>query len=217
MGNYLKYLLPLIVILIACGGRMDASAEICNINDNECKINLIQFILIADNSLNDDTKLAIVDALAEWDIKVGSHIDYKIMYSDMLKENDNINTFNHSYKLYIKDPGEGILGWTDWEPQGNSARILIKPSLDAETFRIVLLHELGHAFDLRFGSDIHYTGEYKSIMHPSIGNTGQLQCPELNEFCNRYGCIIDCENYVKINGFFLQSFVPEVGLCGVSK
>ncbi len=171
--------------------------------------NVISFTLLADSNLKEDTKISIMSALAEWDIKVGEHIGYKVVFKDLTKEPNN--TENNTYVLYVRDPGPGLLGWTSWTTKTNTATILMKPSMTPETFKVVLLHELGHAFDLHFDKDIHYTGELKSIMHPAIGNTNKLECVDLVAFCTRYNCQVDCQ-FEGAAPQYLQSAAP-VNVC----
>lgn len=199
-----------VLVITCCGGSTEPEEEnSCNINVKDCQHNLISFTLLADSNLKEDTKIAIMDALAEWDIRTGEHIGYTVNFRDMSKESTDTSEYENTYKLLIKDPGPGLLGWTTWRSERNSALILMKPSMGSETFKVVLLHELGHAFDLRFDKDdTHYTGPYKSIMHPAIGNTNKLECPELLAFCNKYKCQADCE-YVSANPMYLQSVVSS--------
>lgn len=201
-----------ILLAACCGDKFDAEdsgeGENCNITKSDCKHDVISFILLADSNLIEDSKIAIMDALAEWDIKVGNRIAYTVKFQNMNLEESDPAKFENTYKLYIKDPGPGALGWTTWYASRNSAVIHMKPSLDKETFRVVLLHELGHAFDLHFGPpekrDTHYTGELKSIMHPAIGNTNKLECTDILAFCERYNCQVDCIHELA-NPIYLQS------------
>jgi hypothetical protein len=212
----IKKLVALIFILTGllvtcCGGSFEdsePSSPSCNINTNDCQHNVISFTLLADDHLKDETKIAILDALAEWDIKTGDHIGYVVKFKDMSTESNDPAKFNDTYKLWIKDPGPGLLGWTSWISSNNSAIIYMKPSMDSNTFKIVLLHELGHAFDLHFDKDTHYTGPYKSVMHPAIGNTDKLECPELLAFCDKYKCQADCV-YASADSRYLQSSTPS--------
>lgn len=200
------------LVVTCCGGNFAEEPEentSCNINIKDCpQENVISFQLLADDHIKDETKIAILDALAEWDIKTGNHIGYVVKFKNMSTESQDPATYNDTYKLIIKDPGPGLLGWTSWYSSRNSAIILMKPSMDSKTFKVVLLHELGHAFDLRFGTDTHYTGPYKSVMHPAIGNTDKLECPELLAFCDRYKCQTDC-SYVSADPIYLQSTTPS--------
>ena len=203
-----------ILLFTCCGGSAepeDDSGVSCNINAKDCKA-VISFTLLADSNLKEDTKIAIMGALAEWDIRTGEHINYTVTFKDMSKESIEPNNYENIFKLLVKEPGTGLLGWTSWYSEKNSALILIKPGMDSKTFKTVLLHELGHALDLHFGNDIHYTGDKKSIMHPAIGNTDKLECPELLAFCDKYKCQVDCE-YVPANSVHLQSWKPLENIC----
>lgn len=202
-----------ILVVTCCGSNIVETDEenSCDLNSQACH-NVINFTLLADSNLKEDTKIAIMDALAEWDIRTGERIGYLVIFKDMSKESTDNSTYKNTYKLLIQDPGPGLLGYTTWRAARNSALILMKPSMGRELFRQVLLHELGHAFDLHFDKETHYIGTQKSIMHPAIGNTDRLECPELLAFCGKYKCQVDCD-YAPANPLYLQSNKPSENSC----
>lgn len=168
------------------------------------KRDLLSFYVLADSSLSDDRRAAIYDALAEWDIKTGQHIRYVIRFDNMYGENENPNDYSNIYKIMMRPLGNQTLGLTGHNASNNSAIIYLRNDLYGNIFKSVLLHELGHAMDLHFERDPHYKGPYKSIMHPMIGNTDKLECPELMEFCHRYICEMSCD-YEKLPPWFAKS------------
>lgn len=146
----------------------------------------------ADENLQQIHKDSILNALDEWAIETHNTLTYKLTFVDMSTETPDSNT-PHVIKIYVKDPGPGLLGWTEWDPDFQSAYTLVEPSIDAELFRRIMLHELGHAFNLDFDGNTHYVGPYASVMHPVIDDDSlHLSCPELQAFCNNYGCQVDC-------------------------
>ena len=152
------------------------------------------YTVIADEHLQDDHKVAILDALNEWATMTANTFKYSLSFIDMSTEKADTSEA-HTIKIYVKDPGPNYLGWTSWDSDNHSAYMFIKPSIDGELFRRVMLHELGHACALDFNGDSHYEGPYQSVMHPNIGDDStHLCCPELQAFCNAYGCQVDCTN-----------------------
>lgn len=151
------------------------------------------YTVLADENLTEEHKVAILQSLNEWAIKTAHTLTYKLSFIDMSKEVADVST-PHTIKVYVRDPGPGYLGWTSWSAGNHSAFTFVRPSIDGDLFRRVMLHELGHAFDLSFDGKIHYEGPYESIMYSSIGSSPGLCCPELQSFCNKYGCQIDCTN-----------------------
>lgn len=152
------------------------------------------YTVYADVNLPDGEKLAVSDSLQEWCVKTKGTLRYKLIYTDMAQKPETLSD-PHSIRVYVKDPGPGYVGWATWQANSFSAYIYIVPGLDQNTFRKTMLHELGHSFDLHFGSDIHYGGPYQSVMYPSIGNSSEnLGCPELTSFCDKYNCKAECAN-----------------------
>lgn len=196
----------LVLLATCCGGAIETPEDI------EPKENVLQFTLLADSNLQEDTKIAIMDALAEWDIRVGERIGYSVLFKNMSNESRDVDNFKNTYKLFIKKLENNRLGWTYWQPVNNSAIIDMEPGMSSEVFRAVLLHELGHAFDLHFGEEHHYAGDFKSIMHPAIGNTDRLECPELLAFCDKYNCQVDC-NFYYADPVYLQSMPAIKNSC----
>lgn len=152
------------------------------------------FHILADEHLSEGHKLAMLAAINEWTDKTNFTIHYTLEFKDMSNEPMDLKT-PHTIRVFVKDPGPGLVGWTEWHIDNQSANTLVEPSLADDTFRMVMLHELGHAFDLHFDKDdIHYHGPYQSVMYPSIGDASEhLSCPELTSFCSKYGCQIDCQ------------------------
>jgi hypothetical protein len=174
----------------SCGGNVDTPDSFTTKPESF-------YTVLADENLQESHKVAILQALNEWAEKTNNTLTYKLSFVDMSQEKADAST-PHTIKIYVRDPGVGYLGWTSWESRNHSAYTFIRPSIDGELFRRVMLHELGHAFNLHFGDDTHYVGAYESVMHPSIGEaSSHLCCPELQAFCNEYGCQVDCMNTVK--------------------
>jgi len=207
-------------ILFACAGHSydEAEADVdyqIPIPEFTCEKNVKSFLLMTEDSINDEYRALIMDALNEWDTKTGYCLDYRTEYKNMLDEDLDPKNFSNIYKLVIKDPGDKLVGWTTWIISKNSATIYIEPGLSPIDFRTTLLHELGHAFNLKFDGDIHYTGEFKSVMHPAIGNTSKLECPELISFCDAYHCKVECE-FEKAAGIHLQSYNSSENICNTT-
>lgn len=155
------------------------------------------YLVLADEHLQQRHKVAILKALNDWATKTNYTLSYEIKYTDMSKI-PRADFVEHTIRIYVDDPGPGYVGWTDWEADKQSAYVLVEPSVDGEYFRLVMLHELGHAFNLSFNGDAHYHGPYESVMYPSIGDSaGEVSCPELTAFCHNYGCQVDCINVEK--------------------
>lgn len=152
------------------------------------------YMVKADENLQEDHKIAILAALNEWAGATNNTLKYTLSFVDMSSEAADTSEA-HTIKIYVRDPGPHYLGWTSWDSHNHSAYMFIEPSIDGELFRRIMLHELGHAFALDFTGDAHYQGPYQSVMHPSIGeDSTHLCCPELQAFCNEFGCQVDCNN-----------------------
>lgn len=156
---------------------------------------------MADEHLQTGHKEAILKALNAWATDTHNTFVYKLTFVDMTKEPVDTNAPN-TIKIYVRDPGPGYLGWTAWSVGNHSSYTFVEPSIDAELFRRIMLHELGHSFALSFANgDPHYKGPYESVMHPSIGDDSlHLSCPELQAFCNENACQVDCVNVTMGSG-----------------
>ncbi len=189
-----KFVLFLFVFLImtSCGGESPSEVP-----ENESENQQSFYTVMADEHLQTRHKEAIFKALNAWAMETHNTFVYRLTFVDMSKEPANLDT-PYTIKIYVKDPGPGYLGWTAWSTDNHASYTLVEPSIDAELFRRIMLHELGHSFALDFGGDPHYKGPYESVMHPSIGDDSlQLSCPELQAFCNAYNCQVDCANTTK--------------------
>lgn len=202
MNKYYQILYSMLIVFIlgfvSCSDSPEPEEEpqVCDLSrhsDSHCSP--LRFDIKADEKLSEGYKLAILAAINEWSERTGFNVDYTLEFKDMNKEPRDLST-PHSIRIYLQDPGEGLVGWTEWISENQSAHILIEPNMSNNYFRIVMLHELGHAFDLRFDKDdIHYHGDQPSVMFPSVGEESEhLGCPELESFCKRYSCKIECNN-----------------------
>lgn len=187
----------IICLLLSCSASYEA-------DDSECPCPPVvtapnpqsYYTVLADEHLQETHKIAILAALNEWAEKTNQTLSYKLSFVDMSKDPPSLDS--HTIKIYVRDPGPGYLGWTTWSAQSYSAYTFMRPSIDGELFRRVMLHELGHAFNLNFNGSAHYEGPYESVMHPSIGDSSSyICCPELQAFCNEFGCQVDCTNSQK--------------------
>ncbi len=189
-----KFVLFLFVflIMISCGGATSPS-----ISDGDNPETF--YTVMADEHLQAGHKEAILKALNAWAMDTYNTFVYRLAFVDMSKEPANLDT-PYTIKIYVKDPGPGYLGWTTWS-DNHASYTFVEPSIDAELFRRIMLHELGHSFALSFDGDPHYKGPYESVMHPSIGEDSlRLSCPELQAFCNAYNCQVDCINVARGSG-----------------
>ena len=176
--------------MINCGGATSPGVS------DEGKSQSI-YTVMADEHLQPGHKEAILRALNAWATDTHNTFVYQLTFVDMSKEPANFAT-PYTIKIYVKDPGPGYLGWTTWSSDNHSSYTLVEPSIDAELFRRIMLHELGHSFALSFDGDPHYKGPYESVMHPSIGDDSlHLSCPELQAFCNAYNCEVDCADVTR--------------------
>jgi hypothetical protein len=174
-------------LFMGCGGNTD------NLTSNNTR-DEPYFTIEADQYLQEGHKIAIFAAVNEWAEQTHFTMKYDLKFIDMSKEPKDLNTL-HTIRIYVTDPGPGLAGWTEWITGNQSAYTLVEPSIDDNTFRKIMLHELGHAFDLHFGTDVHYHGPYQSVMYPSIGQASEhLGCPDLQAFCKNYSCQVDCDN-----------------------
>ena len=138
-------------------------------------------------------------SLNEWSDKTGNTFNYQLSFIDMTKEPADTAT-PHTIKVYVRDPGPGYAGWTSWNSSNRSAFTFVRETVDDDLLRKVMLHELGHAFNLNFNGNAHYMGPYASVMYPSIGQAApHLCCPELEAFCQEYKCQIECVNISAFN------------------
>lgn len=187
----------IICLLPACGGNYEADDSECPCPPVTPAINpQSYYTVLADEHLQEDHKVAILTALNEWAEKTNQTLSYKLSFVDMSQDPPSLD--KHTIKIYVKDPGPGYLGWTTWSASDHSAYTFVRPSIDGELFRRIMLHELGHAFNLNFNGNPHYEGPYESVMHPSIGDDSlHICCPELQAFCNEFGCQVDCTNNQK--------------------
>lgn len=190
----------LILIISSCASETYSEDQECQVprvdggrqNPDTC------YTVIADEHLSEDYKVAILLALNEWAVKTNNIFVYKLSFVDMTNQPTDLAT-PHTIKIFVKNPGPGLAGWTTWSVGNRSAYMLIGPGVDRDYFRKVMLHELGHALDLHFDNgDIHYKGPNASVMYPGIGDASQhLCCPELTSFCKNYGCKIECSDVEK--------------------
>jgi len=187
--------LNFIILSIGCGGSYEPDTSSCPPTHVE-KGTEVHYSVWADENLKEDSKVAILEALNEWAEKTNHTFAYDLSFIDMSQEPQDTSV-PKTIKIYVKDPGPGYLGWTSWQSSTRSSYMFIRPSMNAETFRRVMLHELGHSFALDFNGNAHYEGPYESVMHPSIGEDSlHLCCPELTAFCNEFGCQVDCTNTI---------------------
>lgn len=201
MNKFYQILYSLLIVfvlgIISCSDCPDPKQEPqpqqCDLTQHSNECAPLRFDIKADEKLSEGYKLAILAAINEWSERTGFNIEYTLEFKDMSKEPKDLS-HKHSIRIYLQDPGPGLVGWTEWVLENQSANILMEPNMDYNYFRIVMLHELGHAFDLRFdNNDIHYNGTEPSIMYPSVGSEPQhLGCPELKSFCGRYSCDTNC-------------------------
>ncbi len=187
----------IISLMPACGGSYEEAEPDCPCPPVIPAVNpQSYYTVLADENLQEGHKVAILTALNEWAEKTNQTLSYKLSFVDMSQDPPSLNS--HTIKVYVKDPGPGYLGWTTWSAQEYSAYTFVRPSVDDELFRRIMLHELGHAFNLSFNGNPHYEGPYESVMHPSIGDdSSHICCPELQAFCNEFGCQVDCTNSLK--------------------
>lgn len=155
-------------------------------------INQPHYLILADENLKQEHKDAILNALDEWATQTHFDLKYELEFIDMTNVPKDLS-MHHTIKIYAVKPPPGDAGWTDWSAKNGAAYTEVDPVYDGDTFRRIMLHELGHAFNLSFDGDPHYKGPDASVMHPSIDQvSSHLQCPELTAFCNEFGCQIDC-------------------------
>lgn len=178
-----------------CGASNDAeegkppSKVVPNVNNPESF-----YTVLADENLSDGHKGAIFSSLNEWATETGHTFSYQLSFIDMSKEVADTSS-PHTIKVYVRDPGPGYAGWTSWDSSNRSAFTFVKDTTDDDLLRKVMLHELGHAFNLSFDGNAHYMGPFASVMYPSIGQaSSHLCCPELESFCREYKCEIECTN-----------------------
>lgn len=162
------------------------------------------YTVLADEHLQPTHKEAILAALDDWALKTNYTLKYKLDFLDISTQPKD-TSLRHTIKIYVSDPGPGYAGWTYWSAGNASAYVLVAPSVDGETFRLIMMHEFGHAFNLGFDNDPHYKGPYKSVMHPALGGATEVSCPEITAFCNEYGCQTDCTNIPLETNVFLSS------------
>lgn len=185
VSRILLVLLTLLVAYVGCAGASDSSLT---------SENTPHYTVLADEHLLQPHKVAILKALNDWAQKTNYTLTYDLEYVDMSQYPMGQYT-PKTIKIYVHDPGPGYLGWTSWESNMGSF-VEVEPSIDGELFRRIMMHELGHAFNLHFDNgDVHYNGPYQSVMHPGLYDDAlQVSCPELTAFCNNYGCQVDCVN-----------------------
>jgi hypothetical protein len=183
------------ILLASCAGS-DPDKQL--LESNQVLEHSPHYLVLADEHLQDDHKQAILDALADWATKTNYTLEYDLKFVDMTAQPKDLDT-HHTIKIYTYDPGAGLLGLTVWNADNFSAYVSIKPNMDGETVRRVTMHELGHAFNVRFSnSDSHYEGSLESVMHPYIEDDAlEVSCPEIQSFCSNYGCQTDCVGIVK--------------------
>jgi len=179
------FLLLIGLFIEGCG----SSTEVCSIDSNANYCNSkAHYTVLVDNRVSDSHKSLICKALSEWNVKTNGALNYTIQYVNMSFVPNDLSGNKDTIKVFFTDLGEKYWGWTEWNVQGNRARVLFTFDLTDEQFYPVALHEFGHAFHLA-----HYKGPYKSVMHPYIGNTNKLECADLRAFCAEWGCQIDCD------------------------
>jgi hypothetical protein len=159
----------------------------CGVGSKEVN-NIPAYTVIIDSTFTNQQKQNMIDDLLEWQIKTNGLVQYAISFdnlSDLSLEMPAIDNTIFIYKY--NNIGPNILGWTEWNAEKNTARILMDDLQDDTLFKAVMLHELGHAFHLG-----HYMGCNFAIMHPYIGDTYNIECQDLKQFCDIWDCKIDC-------------------------
>lgn len=165
----------------------------------DLKSNMPYYKVYADENLPVEYRTTIYNSLEEWCHETNYTLRFNLEFIDMSKQEPTTSTA-HTIQVYVKDPGPGLAGWATWRADIFGAYMLIGPGMDTNTFRKVMLHELGHSYNLSFDGDTHYKGPYQSVMYPSIGDSSEhLSCPELKSFCNNYQCEVDCTFVAKSN------------------
>lgn len=198
LHHFVLFLLSVFLLLSvsSCCGSADDTNEgtppskvVPNVNNPESF-----YTVLADQNLTEGHKNAIFSSLNEWSNETGNTFNYQLSFIDMSKEVADTST-PHTIKVYVRDPGPGYAGWTSWDSSNRSAFTFVRDTTDDDLLRKVMLHELGHAFNLSFNGNAHYMGPYASTMYPSIGQAApHLCCPELEAFCREYKCQIECTN-----------------------
>lgn len=186
-----KFIYALPLLFLNCGGP-DPQNNSIHPNVNVIFKGNLNFTVKADEHLPDNRKIAIFEALNEWSEKTNYTFTYNMQFVDMSKE-ERILESRKTIKIFVGDAGTNEVGVTTSEAIRLSAFIIMTPGLKDNDFRRVMLHELGHAFNLSFNGNRHYDGPAKSIMVHNLGGDSQnLECPEITNFCNIYGCPVNC-------------------------
>lgn len=179
----MNYIIGSIIFLtsISLIGCSDNSTEItiqsCH-NDINSSINSIEYreyIVYIDNSFPEFRQSLIRNGSQQWEDKATNlHFSFESVSLERIHE---VQYSSGTIVVINQDPENNLSGWTSWGR--DHAYILIPNKYDDEYFHSTVIHEFGHALDLR-----------DDPQHPNsimwLGN--HITCDDLNQFCSKWNC-----------------------------
>lgn len=173
MKRLMILFLALVVIgIFGCGSK--------NIAENQP-----HYTIYADDRFTESEKNDIAIALETIMKETNGIYQYDLEFRDAVRFGREMDT--GIVYVYAEDPGNGLAGWTAWNAERNGAWMKIVGGMNDKIFIAVMIHELFHSTHI-----VHYFGEYKSIMRPTVGEDSKIECMDLKRFCVEWHCSIQC-------------------------
>jgi hypothetical protein len=163
-----------------------------------------QLTILVDDQFSNQERTIIMGSIQEWSMR--SNINFDLIFK-YLPANQLFANSNHPYtfSIFLLDPGDPLLGWTDWNIDVVGAYIKIKPNLPDSLISPVIGHEFGHAMGLS-----HYLGNHAAIMHPNVFANEPISCQDLLDLCQIWLCSVDCDPNHSHPRIFLPNQPNEV-------
>lgn len=143
----------------------------------------IAYVWIDDSShsfSNEEIEI-IHESCHEWEEATDNHVTFRFVSG---KGTDSLIVVRSDSLSHIKEE-RGLAAVTDWVPWERGGAITMPNNVAPEQFRLLMLHELGHAL----GLDHDRKG---TIMFPGTGNASDfITCEDVTQFCEVNDCQSD--------------------------
>lgn len=176
--RYLSFFLAVSVVFLGLfsGCLYDHATEVPTNSDS------IQFTVKLDDACTIDQRKIIQQSADDWSKATSGAVvlNFIIVPTKDLQHTSRIDGL---INVFCKFPGDGLAGWTVWNPMGRGAYIYIHPDAKDEILYLIAAHEFGHAFHLE-----HYEGPSESIMNasPTDNLIGHIPCRDVVAFCEEW-------------------------------